>query len=131
MSDDYTHRLERLVYECVGLTEVMTSGAISQEEYFRIVAKFDDAISQHTHVLTTSDDNTQYVLSDSEWTLTPEQFAYCATIYGAVFNEQTGEANVVLGLKAQRSDEYKRLFGDMPIDEAFDRYECMIDDTIE
>lgn len=127
---DYTQRLERLVYECVGLTEVMKSRAISQEEYFEIVAKFDDAM-QHTHVLTTSDDNTQYVLSDSEWALTPEQFAYCAIIYGAVFNEQTGEANTVLGLKAQRSDEYQRIFGDMPIDEAFDRYECMIDDTIE
>lgn len=60
-----------------------------------------------------------------DWTLTPEQFEFMGQRWKLILADLfEGERKVV---EIEMSDEYKALFGDMSMNEAIDRFECMID----
>lgn len=56
------------------------------------------------------------------WALEGEQFNFMIRNHDAIMAAYAAEDRVPLD-ELERSEEYKRLFGDMPWDEAFDRYE--------
>lgn len=69
-------------------------------------------------------------MTDNDWTLTPIQydwfFRHKAVIDAWQSDEYPDAGFDVDGLIY--SDEFAELFGDMSFDEAYDRFECMLDD---
>lgn len=57
-------------------------------------------------------------MADSDWTLTPEQFAFITALITRGIKTLDGDAVMITGT-------YHDLFGDMSIDEAIDRYQSM------
>ena len=65
---------------------------------------------------------------DDEWTLTADQMIFMLQHHNAIEQAYTNDDDAYLeGLTA--SDEYRVLFGDMSFDEAYDRYECTIEES--
>jgi hypothetical protein len=57
--------------------------------------------------------------------MTPEQFEFIGPRWKAILDSLFGDERLVGEIEA--SDEYAALFGGMSINEAIDRFECMID----
>lgn len=60
-----------------------------------------------------------------DWTLTPEQFEFMGRSWKAILDSLFRDERLVGEIEA--SDEYAALFGGMSMNEAIDRFECMID----
>lgn len=65
-----------------------------------------------------------------DWTLTTEQMTWMKQHHNLI--EDAFEAEDMETLrKIAKSVSYKRAFGDMSFDEAFDRYECTLEGDTE
>ena len=68
----------------------------------------------------------QTTSENDEWILTNDQMIFMMHHNNMIVEAfETDDMQVLLDLQA--SQEFEAVFGDMSFDEAFDRYECMLD----
>ena len=62
-----------------------------------------------------------------DWTLTSNQMFFLIKRHNAIAAAYENDDMDFLD-SIKTSEEYRTLFGDMPWDETYDRYECMLDE---
>lgn len=67
-------------------------------------------------------------MDDDNWTLNAGQMTWMMHHHNLIEDAYAAEDMEVLR-KIAESVSYKRAFGDMSFDEAYDRYECMLEDA--
>lgn len=71
--------------------------------------------------------NTQSTESDDDWSLTTDQMVFMMQHHNAIEEAyQNDDMDYLRGIES--SAEYRALFGGMSWDEAYDRYECMVEE---
>ncbi len=69
----------------------------------------------------------QVTPQDDDWTLTSDQMLFMLQHHNAIEDAYASD-NMDFLRNLAGSNAYKTLFGDMPWDEAYDRYESMLED---
>jgi len=66
--------------------------------------------------------------AQNDWTLTTDQMVFMMQ-YNNPIEEAYANDDMDYLRQLEASDEYRALFGEMSFDEAYDRYECTLEDA--